>query len=123
MITFDSVFYPLSMAERCRPLKDSWRTEVRMIDVSSEKLLSFSEAAKTLPHRVHLNTLHRWRLRGIKGTKLETVLVGGRRMTSVESLHRFIAKCSGDPAPSESTPAKRRKEIDAAERELDLQGA
>ena len=36
--------------------------------------------------------MHRWRLRGVHGIRLESVVVGGRRMTSHEAIERFIER-------------------------------
>lgn len=61
---------------------------------SSERLLPLNEAAEYLPRRsgkkVHYSTLYRWATKGARGRKLETVLVGGVRYTSLEALERFI---------------------------------
>lgn len=95
------------------------------IDISCETLLSFSQAAKTLPGNPHISTIHRWRLRGIRGQKLETILVGGRRFTSVEALERFIARttaaANGEQIPVR-TPRQREKAIEQADRELAKDG-
>ena len=60
----------------------------------NESLISFAEAAKRLPGRPHVNSLHRWRLRGVRGVRLESVLIGGKRFTSVEALQRFAQGCT-----------------------------
>jgi hypothetical protein len=60
------------------------------IDPKIEHLYSLAAAAKLLPGEPHLATLHRWRSRGVKGVKLETLVIGGRRFTSLEALGRFI---------------------------------
>jgi hypothetical protein len=92
-----------------------------------ENLLSLSDAAKSLPRRPHISTLHRWRLRGVRGIKLETVLVGGARLTSQQALQRFCdrvtAAANGEPPPQTvRTPAQRERDIRAAERELSETG-
>ncbi|NLF67444.1 MAG: DUF1580 domain-containing protein [Candidatus Anammoximicrobium sp.] len=93
------------------------------IDISRESLLTLTEAAKTLPTRPAISSLHRWRLRGVRGVKLETALLGGRRVTSREALERFAAAVTnaaeGDPAPVR-TPRQRAQEIAAAERKLGI---
>jgi hypothetical protein len=63
------------------------------IDTSTEALISLAEARSAFPggRRLGLATLHRWRLRGVRGVKLETVLVGGLRYTSREAIERFVA--------------------------------
>ena len=57
-----------------------------------EQLLTLNEASESIPghSKVTLGTLHRWRKQGVRGVVLETVLVGGRRMTSREAISRFI---------------------------------
>ena len=47
-----------------------------MIDPQTEQLLSFPQAAGCLPSRPHICTLHRWRLNGTSGVRLETVRIG-----------------------------------------------
>ena len=55
-----------------------------MVDINHERLLTFTEAAKSLPGRPNVATLWRWRTAGCRGVKLETILVGGKRYTSRE---------------------------------------
>ena len=54
-----------------------------MIDINREQLRTFTQAANTLPDRPNVATLWRWRTAGCRGVKLETVLVGGKRYTSL----------------------------------------
>ena len=65
-----------------------------MIDITNENLLPFRDVPawtkQHLGNRVHPSTIQRWRLRGARGVKLETLLVGGTRYTSAEALSRFI---------------------------------
>lgn len=93
------------------------------IDISMETLLSLADAAKTLPGRPHISTLHRWRLRGIRNIKLETVLIGGRRCTSHEALARFVgrttAAASGEALPTR-TPAHRERDLRRAEADMGI---
>jgi hypothetical protein len=92
-----------------------------MIDPQSEKLLSFPQATIFLQSHPHICTLHRWRLRGITGIRLETVRIGGRRFTSREALERFnaavTAAADGTPAQTR-TPRRRQRDIARAEKEL-----
>jgi hypothetical protein len=92
------------------------------IEISSETLLSLTEAASLLPGRPHLSSLHRWRLRGVRGVKLETVLVGGRRFTSHEALERCAARATAAADGTSSpirTPRQRRRDVEQAEREME----
>lgn len=63
------------------------------IDLQSESLLSLQQSRTAFPggKRLSLATLHRWRLKGVRGTRLETILIGGQRYTSTEAIERFIA--------------------------------
>jgi hypothetical protein len=94
-----------------------------MIDLRTEQLRSLTDAPADVPgKRPHISTLMRWVLRGVKGIKLETVVVGGRRYTSVEAINRFVARLSEPgsvqpPAPSE----KRQHQIDQVRKRLDAE--
>jgi Protein of unknown function (DUF1580) len=55
-------------------------------------------------------TLYRWALKGIRGVKLETVMMGGRRYTSDEAVDRFFARLSQPQAASTAAPSKLRAE-------------
>ena len=65
-----------------------------MIDTAAERLITFCEASGRLPSKPHACTIHRWSRRGVRGVRLETVLVGGRRFTSVEALRRFMQRAT-----------------------------
>lgn len=96
-----------------------------MVDVNTESLLQVpTEAAKHIPGRPDASTVYRWWKRGIKGVRLETILIGGRRYTSKEALTRFFAAttAAADGPQAAVTPARRQREIEAAERELEAQG-
>jgi hypothetical protein len=102
-----------------------------MLDLT-EDLLPLAMAAREVPNRhgsrgIHVATLWRWACRGVRGVRLETVLIGGIRQTSRQALQRFIerttAAANGEavpPAPTSS--ASRREAIEAAERELAAEG-
>jgi len=89
--------------------------------VGSDDLFSFPQASKLVQGHPHVSTFHRWRLRGIRGVKLETVLVGGRRYVSRESLRRFCEELNAaDSHSSESATARsRRREQEKAAAESD----
>jgi hypothetical protein len=93
------------------------------VDIYSEQLLSLTDAAKSLPGRPAASTIFRWRLRGVRGVKLETCLIGGRRYTSMEALERFsaatTASADGQPLPVR-TPSQRQLAIKRAEQELGI---
>jgi len=94
-----------------------------MIDTDKEHLKPLSRASADVPGNPHCSTLIRWALRGVRGIKLESVVVGGRRFTSVEAIRRFIQRLSGDqratPSPLVSSPTSAAK---FADDELEEQG-
>lgn len=91
------------------------------IDINTEDIFPVGDVPKRLKSRPHVATAWRWVYRGCRGIKLETVCIGGRRMTSREALQRFIerttAAADGEPIPTRTT-RERERAIAAAEREL-----
>ena len=85
--------------------------------------ITLSDAAKSLPGRPHTSSLYRWHRKGVRGIKLETWLVGGRRYTTLDALEQFIAATTaaadGEPAPTRTT-RQRDRAILAAERDLGI---
>ena len=84
-----------------------------MIDISQEKLKTLTEAAKDLPRRrsnrpTAISTVYRWSTKGLRGHKLETILIGGVRFTSSEALERFFRSVTSGV----SSPPSRRRESD-----------
>ncbi len=70
-----------------------------MIDTVAERPIPLDQIpAEHIPGRggnpVHQVTLSLWYRRGIRGVKLETILIGGRRATSLEALNRFYQAVS-----------------------------
>jgi hypothetical protein len=88
------------------------------IDISVEQLMTMPQAAAKLPSRPSLCALWRWRTKGVRGRKLETVVIGGTPYTSVEALARFARQEGGAEATTIRTPTAREKAITRAEREL-----
>lgn len=66
------------------------------IDAIRDHLVEMGDVPRvleeTIKKRLNLATLYRWQSRGIAGIKLETILVGGKRFTTVEALNRFFAQ-------------------------------
>ena len=96
------------------------------IDCELETLMTFDEARTAFPgdRRLSLATLHRWRLHGVRGVKLETLLIGGLRYTSREAIARFITAQNADdnPATPVITASQRRRQSEAARTELERAG-
>jgi hypothetical protein len=80
-----------------------------MIDTTTETLIRFQEAGRHIPGNPCLSALHRWRMSGCRGVWLETILVGGKRFTSLEAIQRFIARQNPDQSPAPALTAKQRR--------------
>ena len=93
-----------------------------MIDASTESLIPFQQAGRHIPGNPSVCTLHRWRLKGVRGAKLETLLVGGIRFTSKEAIERFIAAQNACELPPAITPQQRARQSATARRVLEDMG-
>jgi hypothetical protein len=65
------------------------------INLSRETPVSYRDAIRRiLPTKegkgLHIGTLHRWRIQGLRGTRLESIKIGGQWYTSLEALQRFF---------------------------------
>ncbi len=87
--------------------------------ITGEPRLTLTQAARQLG--LHVATIHRWRLRGVRGVRLETYCLGGLRFTTLPALERFAERCTaaadGTAVPTR-TSRQRELAIAAAEREL-----
>jgi hypothetical protein len=95
------------------------------IDITKEELLTFNKARDAFPggRRPALATLHRWRLDGIRGVRLETAQIGGSRFTSREAIVRFLTEQNASQTPTPSiTPSQRRRQAETADRLLQEAG-
>lgn len=97
-----------------------------MIDIQTETLVPVNKIPSHFPGRPHLATCWRFIQRGCRGVKLETVLCGGKRFTSLEALQTFVERTTlaadGDSPAIASTPSARRKAHERACAELDAAG-
>jgi hypothetical protein len=79
------------------------------IDLNTERVLPLSAVPEHLPKRngkkVHYSTVYRWATKGARGRRLETVMCGGVRFTTVEAVHRFVG-CQADRSSSPTSPIK-----------------
>jgi hypothetical protein len=108
----------------CPNWRNADRQDSVVIDIGNEQLLPLNEVPKFLPprgngKRVHISAIYRWAQRGIRGTRLEVIRVGGTTYTSREALQRFASPpgVQTQPAPIESRA--RQKQIDQAIKSLD----
>ncbi len=95
-----------------------------MTNVTEQKL-SLTQLAHQ--QNVSISAVWRWAQRGVRGVKLETFLVGGRRFTNPTFFSEFVdattrAADGGLPLPQPRTNRQRESSIAAAERELSKLG-
>jgi hypothetical protein len=106
-----------------------------MPDLLSETLIDFAAVGQRIPgrsgKRLNPTTVWRWSAQGVKApdgrrVHLETIRAGGRTLTSVEAVGRFVAaltpRVEGTTPPTR-TPNERRKASDRAAKELERMGA
>ena len=70
---------------RCRPSKPGCPR-----DLLDEDIIRLSHVPNELPGEITASTVWRWATRGVGGIRLETVKVGGRKLTSRQAIGRFI---------------------------------
>jgi hypothetical protein len=77
------------------------------LDVQSPDLLSPIEAAKLVPGRrgksLHPRSINRWAVHGVNGILLESVRIGGKVMTTAESLRDFFRRLTARRRPRRAT--------------------
>jgi len=98
-----------------------------MIDVETETLMLPREVCRMFPGRsgkgIALCTVMRWMLKGRKGHKLESLLVGGQRYTTREAVGRFLSKLNrGAKHRTRRQRDNRDREMQRVEHELAAEG-
>ena len=97
------------------------------IDLEKEQLITFGQAARLLPKssRPTYVTWWRWWRHGVRGVKLETVLIGGKRLTSRPAMQRFADALSArhaDSFPAGCSPLRRERDRRTADVQLRRHG-
>jgi hypothetical protein len=93
------------------------------IDIKAETVIPIAEAPKHFPGHPNVSSIYRWFGKGSRGARLETIVVGAKRYTSVEAIGRFIEATTANsvgassPAPRPTT-RQRRAAIKRAEADL-----
>jgi hypothetical protein len=94
-----------------------------MISIADEDLLTLTEATKVLPRRRNgkkpsVSTLWRWAKAGLRGHRLESLMVGGVRCTTCRALQEFFERVT----EAEACPESRRLIPQRVDRDLDQDG-
>lgn len=74
--------------------------------VSKQYLPLTKAVEQATGYRPHLSTILRWCTRGARGRILSSVMVGGRRMTTIEAVQAFI-EVTDEPTRDLSIPKDR----------------
>jgi hypothetical protein len=88
-----------------------------MMDWDTDSLIPLAKA----PLPGHVATKWRWAMKGVRGVKLESIVVGGQRFTTADACRRFVANLNGEK-PTESTTSATERAIEAG-RKLRAMGA
>lgn len=64
------------------------------LNLLAEDVIPLRDVPNELPRRIDVSTVWRWAERGVGGIKLETVKIGGKKMTSRQAVSRFISATS-----------------------------
>lgn len=92
---------------------------------NGETYRRLSEQAKRLPTPVSATTPWRWSRKGVRGIKLETVMIGGVEHCSDEALDRFLEALNApkdSPVKTRRTKKQRRESAARAESILSAAG-
>ncbi len=87
--------------------------------------LPIREVGRHLPGRrkPHKSTIHRWWKRGVRGERLQTTLIAGRRFTRIEWIEQFLAAINGNESPGDAHLNRHREQaIHQAESDLLAEG-
>jgi hypothetical protein len=96
---------------------------VQLPQIQNEKLLPLCSAVHAATGtKPHLSTVLRWSTRGTAdGIRLETQILGGRRLTSVEAVLRYMAattEARDGAAPSMAPPAQNERAAERSAKKL-----
>lgn len=64
-----------------------------MYSLFSEPRISINDLAKR--EHVHPSTCWRWCLRGCRGERLESIVIGGKKFTTLPAFERWLVKING----------------------------
>lgn len=70
-----------------------------MTPFGHSQALTLRQARMLLPGQPARSTISRWVHQGVRGVRLATFLVGGRRYTTREAIERFVAVLSHAAPP------------------------
>lgn len=92
-----------------------------------DDLIPVAKLREMLPSRrpgrkLNYATIWRWAKHGVRGRKLEIVKIGGAVYVTPEALERFANGDGDTTAPARRSPARRDRDVKAAEARLRAKG-
>lgn len=85
--------------------------------------ISLSQAVDFVPRRPHVATVWRWATKGVRGVRLATVIIGGRRMVTPAALEDFLQRLNADqPVDDAETDADMARRAAAVSKALEALG-
>lgn len=86
----------------------------------NETLTTIQTAGDSFPYPVGRKAVERYFRHGIRGVRLETVLIGNRRFTSTEAIERFLRATNKPPAGHEGPHRMTAPELNVAKNQTGL---
>jgi predicted transcriptional regulator len=77
----------------------------------NERKLTLTELAKR--QNINVSTCWRWAQRGVRGSRLETFSIGGRRWTTEEAFARFVEATTA-AANGDETASRTNRQVETA---------
>jgi len=115
---------PTSQSTANPPIVGNAANKALTSPLFDETLIPLKAACRLVPGRsakgIAVTTIYRWALRGCRGTRLQTAMVGGQRYTSHEALDRFFAAINRPASGQISSMGRQRQ--DRVEAALDSEG-
>ena len=63
---------------------------------SSRDAMSLTQAIDFIPGHPHVATVWRWTTKGVRGQRLITTIVGGRRMVTLAAIEEFLQRLNAE---------------------------
>ncbi|MDZ4685309.1 MAG: DUF1580 domain-containing protein [Planctomycetaceae bacterium] len=92
-----------------------------MLEFDGTDFIPISQAGKHFPSSRSRATVWRWILNGVRGQKLATILIGGRRFTSAAAIQSFLERLNPAVA-DDKVGERRRRQAMAAQHQLAARG-
>ena len=98
-------------------LKNSVTTYPTLLN---EELIPIQKSGERFPHPVGRKAIERYFRHGLRGVRLETVLIGNRRFSSVEAIERFLRATNKLPIGSEEMQQMTERELRSAKNQAGI---